>query len=70
MQDILLTVEAVTICRVDIFMGTKLDYILDRCQLLEDEQFTRDKKIGRIRKKSFGLFLMCSILVHYSSVHS
>ena len=35
MQDIVLTVEAVTIFRVDIFMGTKLDYILDRCQLLE-----------------------------------
>ena len=35
MQDIVLTVEAVTIFLVDIFMGTKFNYILDRRQLLE-----------------------------------
>ena len=35
MQDIVLTVEAVTIFRVDNFIGTKFDYILDRWQLLE-----------------------------------
>ena len=35
MKDVILNVEKVTIYGVDVFISIKLNYIFDRCQLLE-----------------------------------